>query len=160
MVPFQSRMIPLYKMTLGLHINNSLFGVAFPWLVDAFGIFLLRQFMLSVPTDLIEAARMDGAGELRIFWRIVLPLTRPALATVAIFTFLSTWEEFLWPLIVTDDDHARTLPVGLQSFSEQYSTNIHWQMAGSLLATLPLLIGFVVFQRQIIAGIATSGLKG
>lgn len=159
-VPFQSRMISLYQLTVGLGINNSLAGVIFPWVVDAFGIFLMRQYMLTLPDELIQAARIDGAGELRIFLTVMLPNAKPALATVAIFTFMGTWEEFLWPLIVTDDDTARTLPVGLASFSQLYSSSVQYQMAGAVLATLPMVIGFIFFQRQIIAGIATTGLKG
>ncbi|MEW6047476.1 MAG: carbohydrate ABC transporter permease [Bacillota bacterium] len=159
MVPFQVRMIPLYLMAMNLHIVNTLAGVAFPWLFDAFGIFLMRQFMRTIPTDLIEAARIDGASEPRIFFTIVLPLTRPALAALGIFTLVANWEEFLWPLIVTNSDASRTLPVGLQSFSDQYIANIHWQMAGATIAVAPLLIAFLIFQRQFIQGIALTGLK-
>lgn len=159
MVPFQVRMIPLYLMAMHLHIVNTLAGMAFPWLFDAFGIFLMRQFMRTIPTDLIEAARIDGASEPRIFFTIVLPLTRPALAALGIFTLVANWEEFLWPLIVTNSDASRTLPVGLQSFSDQYIANIHWQMAGATIAVAPLLIAFLIFQRQFIQGIALTGLK-
>lgn len=159
MVPFQVRMIPLYLMAIKLRLVNTLAGVSFPWLFDAFGIFLMRQFMRTIPTDLIEAARIDGASEPRIFFTIVLPLTRPALAALAIFTLVANWEEFLWPLIVTNSDASRTLPVGLQSFSDQYIANIHWQMAGATVAVAPLLVAFFVFQRQFIQGIALTGLK-
>lgn len=158
-VPFQSRMISLYALSLDLHISNTLMGVIFPWVVDAFGIFLMRQYMLTIPDELIHAARIDGASELRIFWSVVLPLTKPALATVAIFSFLGSWEEFLWPLIVTNDDTARTLPVGLQTFSSLYSAQVQYQMAGAVIATLPMIVAFMLFQRQIIAGIALTGLK-
>lgn len=158
-VPFQSRMISLYELSLDMNVDNTLLGVIFPWIVDAFGIFLMRQYMLTIPDELIHAARVDGASELRIFWSVVLPLTKPALATVAIFAFLGSWEEFLWPLIVTNDDSARTLPVGLQTFSSLYSSQIQYQMAGAVIATLPMIIAFALFQRQIIAGIAMSGLK-
>lgn len=159
MVPFQVRMIPLYLMAIKLRLVNTLAGVSFPWLFDAFGIFLMRQFMRTIPTDLIEAARIDGASEPRIFFTIVLPLTRPALAALAIFTLVANWEEFLWPLIVTNSDASRTLPVGLQSFSDQYIANIHWQMAGATVAVAPLLVAFFLFQRQFIQGIALTGLK-
>lgn len=159
MVPFQVRMIPLYLISIKLRLTDSLLGVAFPWLFDAFGIFLMRQFMQTIPSELIEAARIDGAGELRIFWRIVVPLTKPALAALGIFTLVGNWEEFLWPLIVTSSDATRTIPVGLQRFSEQYMSNIHWQMAGAVVAVAPLLIAFFFFQRQFIQGIALTGLK-
>lgn len=159
MVPFQVRMIPLYLLAIKLKVVDTLAGVSFPWLFDAFGIFLMRQFMRTIPTDLIEAARIDGASEPRIFFRIVLPLTRPALAALGIFTLVANWEEFLWPLIVTNSDASRTLPVGLQSFSDQYIANIHWQMAGATVAVAPLLVAFLLFQRQFIQGIALTGLK-
>ncbi len=159
MVPFQVRMIPLYLISIKLHLADTLLGVAFPWLFDAFGIFLMRQFIQTIPTELIEAARMDGASEPRIFWMVVLPLIRPALAALGIFTLVGNWEEFLWPLIVTSSDASRTIPVGLQRFSEQYMSNIHWQMAGATVAVAPLIVAFFFFQRQFIQGIALTGLK-
>lgn len=160
MIPFQVRMIPLYQMLIRLDWQDTLQGVMFPWLVDAFGIFLMRQFIRVIPNELLDAARMDGASELRVFWQIVLPLTRPALAALAIFTFLGNWEEFLWPLIVSSSDGSRTLPVGLQTFAEQYGTNTNYQMAGALIATVPVLILFFMLQKQFIEGIALSGMKG
>lgn len=159
MVPFQVRMIPLYLVSINLRLVDTLWGVAFPWLFDAFGIFLMRQFIQTIPTDLIEAARIDGAGELRIFWTVILPLIKPALAALGIFTLVGNWEEFLWPLIVTSSDASRTIPVGLQRFSEQYMSNIHWQMAGAVVAVAPLIIAFFFFQRQFIQGITLTGLK-
>lgn len=149
MIPFQT------QVAISLRLQDTLLGVMFPWLVGAFGIFLMRQFMLTIPSDLI-----DGASEARILWTIMLPLVRPALAALAIFPFLGAWEEFLWPLIITSSDASRTIPVGLQFFSEQYGTNIHWQMAGALIAALPMLAVFFLLQRQIIEGIALTGLKG
>lgn len=158
-VPFQTRMIALYQMTLGAHLNNTLLGVVLPFLMDAFAIFIVRQYILGIPDELIEAARIDGASEPGIFFRIIVPMASPALATVAILTFLNSWQEFLWPLIVTDNDAARTLPVGLQSFATQYATNTNLQMAGAVITTLPLIIVFLIFQRKIIDGMATAGLK-
>ncbi len=160
MVPFQVRMIPLYQMVVAFHWVDTLQAVIFPWLVDAFGIFLMRQFILTIPNELLDAARIDGASEFRIFWQIALPLTRPALSALAIFTFLGNWEEFLWPLIVSASDATRTLPVGLQSFSAEYGANTNWQMAGALVATLPVLLLFFVLQRQFIEGITLTGMKG
>ncbi|MDR5696018.1 MAG: carbohydrate ABC transporter permease [Armatimonadota bacterium] len=159
MVPFQVRMIPLYLMSIKFHLVDTIAGLSFPWLFDAFGIFLMRQFMQTIPTELIEAARIDGASELRIFWTILLPLVKPALAALGIFTLVGNWEEFLWPLIVTTSDASRTIPVGLQRFSEQYMSNIHWQMAAATVAVTPLIIAFLLFQRQFIQGIALTGLK-
>lgn len=160
MVPFQTRMIPLYKTAVALRLVDTRLGVMFPWLVDAFGIFLMRQFIATIPTELIEAARIDGASEPFIFLRVILPLSKQALSALAIFTLTANWEEFLWPLIVSTSDASRTLPVGLQSFAEQYGTNIHWQMAGSVIAVAPLLVVFLVLQRQFVEGIAMTGLKG
>lgn len=159
MVPFQVRMIPLYLMSVRFGLVDTLPGVIFPWLFDAFGIFLMRQFMQTIPNDLIEAARIDGAGELRIFWTVVLPLVRPALAALAIFVVVANWEEFLWPLIISSSDRSRTLPVGLHSFADQYMSYVHWQMAGALIAILPLIVAFFLFQRQFIQGIALTGMK-
>ena len=123
MVPFQVRMIT-YRISLRLGLNDKLLG-NLSWLVDAFGIFLLRQFMLTIPGELIEAARIDGTSEFGIFWRIVLPNCKQALSALAIFTFSWNWEEFLWPLIISSSNASRTIPIGLQSFAEQYGSNVH-----------------------------------
>jgi len=160
MVPFQVRMIPLYQMIIAFKWVDTLPAVMFPWLVDAFGIFLMRQFFLTIPSELMDAARIDGASELRIFLQVALPLTQSALSALTIFTFLGNWEEFLWPLIVSASNASRTLPVGLQSFSEQYGTNSHWQMAGALIATLPVLLLFFILQKQFVEGITLTGMKG
>jgi multiple sugar transport system permease protein len=160
MVPFQTRMIPLYRMMVSFRMIDTLGGVMFPWLVDAFGIFLMRQFISTIPNDLIEAARIDGASELYIFTNIVLPLSKQGLSALAIFALTANWEEFLWPLIVSTSDASRTLPVGLQNFAEQYGTNLHWQMAGSVVAIAPMIIIFLILQRQFIEGMPMTGLKG
>jgi multiple sugar transport system permease protein len=160
MVPLQVRMIPLYLITVRLGLTDTLFGIALPWLFDPFGIFLMRQFFVTIPTELIEAARIDGASEFRILWKVVAPLLRPAFSALGIFTLVVNWEEFLWPLIVTSRDDVRTLPVGLQVFSNQYMSNVHWQMAGAVVAAAPLLLTFLMFQREFIRGIALTGLKG
>lgn len=159
MIPFQVRMIPLYKMTADLKLLDTFTGVVLPWLVDAFGIFLMRQFMLTVPDEYIDAARIDGASEWQIFWRIILPQVRVALASLAIFTFTHMWEEYLWPLLVATSDRTRTLPVGLQYFSEQYGTNIHYQMAAATLGVAPMLIAFLLLQRQFVRGVTLTGLR-
>lgn len=159
MIPFQVRMIPLYRIATTFHLIDTYAGVIFPWLFDAMGIFLMRQFISGIPDELIEAARIDGASEGTILLRVVLPNTRPALSALAIFTFSWAWEEFLWPLLVSSSDATRTLPVGLQYFSEQYGLNIHWQMAGALLAVAPVLIVFLLMQRQFIEGITLTGMK-
>ncbi|WP_162991077.1 carbohydrate ABC transporter permease [Biomaibacter acetigenes] len=121
---------------------------------------MMNQFMLTIPKELIEAARIDGASEIGIFFKIVLPQMGSAISALAIFTFSWSWEEFLWPLIITNSDRVRTLPVGLQYFSEQYGVNIHWQMSGAFVAILPVLIMFFILQKQFVEGIALTGMKG
>ncbi|SMB97371.1 multiple sugar transport system permease protein [Thermanaeromonas toyohensis ToBE] len=159
MIPLQVRMIPLYRIAMNLHLIDTYTGVIFPWLFDALGIFLMRQFIASIPDELIDAARIDGASEGSILIRIVLPNIKPALSALAIFTFSWAWDEFLWPLLICSSDATRTLPVGLQYFSEQYGLNIHWQMAGALLAVAPVLVVFLFMQRQFIEGVTLTGMK-
>lgn len=159
MIPFQVRMIPLYRIAVAFHLVDTYMGVVFPWLFDAMGIFLMRQFIASIPDELIEAARIDGASEGTILLRVVLPNVKPALSALTIFTFSWAWEEFLWPLLVSSSDATRTLPVGLQYFSEQYGLNIHWQMAGAVIAVAPVLVVFLFMQRQFIEGITMTGIK-
>jgi multiple sugar transport system permease protein len=120
----------------------------------------MRQFMIGVPDDYIDAARIDGASEFGIFWRIVVPLSRPALITLAILTFVGNWDEFLWPLVVTTTDQYRTLPIGLAKFLEAYQNEWHFLMAGAVVAALPLVLLFLVMQRRFLEGMAgLSGLK-
>lgn len=140
---------------------NSYWGLIMPGIVSAFGIFLLRQFMMSIPDELLDAARIDGAGEFRIFWNVVLPLCVPALAANAIFTFQGAWEDFLWPLLITQGDPDKiTAPVGLALFVVQNKTDWNLLFAGSVIATLPMIIVFIIFQRHFVKGIAVTGLKG
>src|SRR5262249_958336 len=116
-------------------------------------------YFATIPVELEDAARMDGAGRMRIFWRLMLPLSRPALATVAMFSFLYAWNDFLWPLLVTNSDQLRTIQIGLQAFQRRYGTRGHYLMAGRVAATLPCLIMFMIFQRSLVRGIALTGLK-
>lgn len=140
---------------------NSYWGLIMPGIVSAFGIFLLRQFMMSIPDELLDAARIDGAGEFRIFWNVVLPLCIPALAANAIFTFQGAWEDFLWPLLITQGDPDKiTAPVGLALFVVQNKTDWNLLFAGSVIATLPMIIVFIIFQRHFVRGIAVTGIKG
>lgn len=140
---------------------NSYWGLIMPGIVSAFGIFLLRQFMMSIPDELLDAARIDGASEFRIFWNVVLPLCMPALAANAIFTFQGAWEDFLWPLLITQGDPDKiTAPVGLALFVVQNKTDWNLLFAGSVIATLPMIIVFIIFQRHFVKGIAVTGLKG
>jgi len=139
---------------------DSYWGLIMPGVVSAFGIFLLRQYMLSIPDQLLEAARIDGAGEFRIFWTVVLPLCTPALAANAIFTFQGAWEDFFWPLIIMSSPEKITAPVGLALFVVQNRTSWTLLFAGSVIATLPMIIVFIIFQRQFVQGISLTGVKG
>ncbi|MEV0616481.1 carbohydrate ABC transporter permease [Nonomuraea sp. NPDC050404] len=159
MVPVQVTMVPVYLLLNGLNLTGTLIGIALPGLVSGFGVFLFRQFMSTVPAEMIEAARIDGAGEARIFWRIVLPLSRPVMAVQIVLAFIGSWNSFLWPLIIADDERLYTLSVGLSLLNRQIATNPSLQMAGSTLMVVPILIVFIVFQRHIVRGFTLSGLK-
>jgi multiple sugar transport system permease protein len=139
---------------------DSYYGLILPGAVSAFGIFLLRQYMQSIPDDLLDAARIDGASEFRIFWKVVLPLCRPALAAMGIFTFTFAWEDFLWPLVIISNPDLYTAPLGLALFVTRNRTAWDMLMAGSVIATLPMVVVFLIFQRNFIRGISLSGLKG
>jgi multiple sugar transport system permease protein len=139
---------------------DSYWGLIIPQGISAFSIFLLRQYMKTIPDDLLDAARVDGASEFRIYAQIVMPLCRPALAALAIFTFQYQWDDFYWPLVVISSEQLRTLPVGLALFVVHNRTVWDLLMAGSVVATIPVLIVFLVFQRHFVKGIAMSGMKG
>jgi multiple sugar transport system permease protein len=130
-----------------------------PTLVDAFGVFLMRQYMLSIPSELIESARADGAGEIRIFFSIMLPLCKPALSALTIFTLVVSWESFLWPLLVSSTPDMYTLPLGLAQFAGRYVDRTDLQMAAATMTVLPLLIVFLFMQKRFIEGMATTGMK-
>jgi multiple sugar transport system permease protein len=160
MVPSVVTMVPLFVLSSNLGLVNSLAGLILPFLAQAFGVFLMRQFIVSIPNDLIEAARIDGASELRIYWQIILPLCRPALATLGILTFLASWNNFLWPLVAATTEDKYTLPVALALCSiGQNQTRYDLLLAGSVVIVLPVLIVFLVLQRHFVRGIATTGLK-
>ncbi len=174
MLPPQISLIPNYIIlkrmpffggndALGLHghgMLDSYWGLILPNVVSAFGIFLLRQYMQSIPDELLDAARVDGANEFQIFWKIVLPLCVPALAATAIFTFQGSWEDFLWPLIIINSEELFTAPLGLGLFVVQNQTSWTVLFAGSVISTLPMVLVFIFFQRKFIQGIALSGVKG
>jgi multiple sugar transport system permease protein len=161
MVPTEMLIIPWYILSVDFHWTDSYWGIMFPGAISAFGVFLMRQFMQTVPNELLDAGRIDGLGEFDLFWRVALPLVRPALAALCILTFLGNWNAFLWPLIVVQDPLMRTLPVGLSEFSYGEAGS-RWEliMTGASIATLPVLIVFAIFQRHIIRGVALTGLKG
>lgn len=160
MIPFEIRMVPLYVMVSSWHLTDTYLGLALPGLVGAFGIFLMRQFIASIPDDLMDAARIDGASEPGIFLRIILPLTKPALSALAIFTLVSNWEAFLWPLLIVNSEEMRTLPLGLALFAGRYLQRLDLQMAASVLTVLPMVIVFFVLQKRFVEGITMTGLKG
>jgi multiple sugar transport system permease protein len=160
MVPGMVTFVPQFVLVSNMHLANTYAGLVLPFLAGPFGVFLMRQFLLSIPDDLIEAARIDGAGEFRIFWRVVLPLCRPALATLGILTFLSSWNNFLWPLVVATTEDKYTLPVALALYSVgQNRIDFGLLLAGAVVVVLPVLIVFLVLQRHFLRGIATTGLK-
>ncbi|WP_246369962.1 carbohydrate ABC transporter permease [Saccharibacillus deserti] len=144
----------------GMGLMNSFWGIILPGASGTFAVFFMRQFFLALPSDMMEMARIEGCGEFRIFWRIYLPLTKPALATLGIFTFQAGWNSFLWPMIVLNDPDKATIQMGLQAFSFNFQTDYGPMMAGALIAILPILVLFLALQRYFIQGIAFSGIKG
>lgn len=160
MVPIQLLMIPTFIMFSRLGVINTLTAAIIPWLTSAFGIFLMRQFFLALPVELEDAARLDGCNRLQVFRRIVLPLAKPALATLAVFTLLGSWNDLIWPLIAISDESWYTIQLGLANFQGTRRTQWQLLMAGNVVATLPLLIGFVLAQRQFVQTMTFSGLKG
>ncbi len=160
MIPTEMLVIPWYVSAVQLNIANSYLAIALPGLISAFGVFLMRGFFESIPDELIDAGRIDGVSEFGLFWRIGLPLVKPALAALAIFTFLGNYNAFLWPLIIIQSAEMRTLPVGIALFSGETGGQWHLIMAASSLAVIPVLAVFAVFQRQIIEGVVLTGVKG
>lgn len=160
MIPFYVVVIPLYIVVFQLGWLNSLTALIVPGLVNAFGIFLMRQFMLGIPQELLDAARIDGASEPRLFVTIILPLVRPALAALAVFTFMSSWDSYIWPLLAVTSQDLLTLPLGLSAFKDEYVTIYNELMAVSLIALIPTFLLYAFFQRQFVEGITMSGIKG
>ena len=161
-VPGIVMLIPQFVLVANLGMVNTYWGLILPGMVGAFGVFLMRQFMLEIPDALLDAARLDGAGDFRIFFQIVLPLCKAPLATLAIFTFMGSWNGFVWPLIIAQDSSMYTLPVSLALFSAEsggHGTDFGLQMAGSFLIVIPVLVLFIAMQRHFIQGIAMTGVK-
>jgi len=159
MIPVQLTMIPTYLILSRMKLTNTLIGIAMPTLVSAFGIFLFRQFMSTLPSEIFEAAKLDGAGEWLIFLRVVIPMSMPIIAVQAVLTFIAGWNSFLWPLIIANDQNLYTLSVGLSLLNKQISANPSLEMAAATLMVLPILFVFMIFQRFIVQGFALSGLK-
>ena len=160
MVPGQITMIPVFLLLKKLGLLNSYAGLVLPGIASAFGIFFMRQFIVTLPNELLEAARIDGAGEFFTFNRIVLPLCKPALATLGILNFTGSWNNFLWPLIISTDESMYTLPVAVASLAGQYATEYGLQMAGSVIVIMPIVIFFMLAQQWFMEGIAMTGMKG
>ncbi|BAS59221.1 MULTISPECIES: carbohydrate ABC transporter permease [Leptolyngbya] len=160
LIPFQIVMIPLYVLAVNLELRNTYLGIIFPAIASAFGIFLLRQAFQGVPKELEEAARMDGCSELGIWWHVMIPSIRPALVTLAIFVFIGSWSDFLWPLLILDRPEFFTLPLGVSNLAGTFTLDWRLIAAGSVISILPILIFFLVMQRYIVPTEAGSGVKG
>jgi len=160
MIPGQVTLVPMYILVTRLGIKGSLYSVIFPPLAMVFGVFLMRQFMKTIPTELIEAAKIDGASELSIYWKIILPLSKPALATLGILVFMSVWNSFLWPLIILNKDYLFTLPVGLKNLQDKNLVDYGLLMSGASISAIPMFIVFLFFQKYFVKGLTLGSLKG
>ena len=159
-LPSQVAMLPLFLMMKEMHLVNTYWGVIIPGLASIFGIFLVRQYALAIPDEMLDAARVDGASEFRIFWSIVVPGIVPILATLAIWTFLATWNDFMWPLIVLSDESLYTLPVALANLSGEHVQDTELMMAGSVITVIPVMLVFLFLQRYYIQGVMAGSVKG
>jgi multiple sugar transport system permease protein len=159
MLPLEVTMVPLFLIVKELGWPNTYEGLIVPFVVDGFGVFLMRQYLKGIPNELIEAARIDGASELRIYWQIVMPLCKPALAALGVFTFREAWDMYIWPLIIVTKDSLRTLPLGISLFMSSFGTSWDQLMAVAAIGTLPMVLLFFFLQRSFIQGISISGLK-
>jgi multiple sugar transport system permease protein len=159
MIPFQVIMIPTYLIISKLHLINNLASIVIPSLVSAFGIYLCKQFIEGIPKDLIEAARMDGATEFRTYWSLIMPQITPVLSALGIFTFMAAWNNYLWPLIVLNDQNKMTVPLALVFFNSRHAVNYNVVMSAAVLIMIPVLIVFLIFQRQFIKGLTLTGSK-
>ncbi|MCK9366421.1 MAG: carbohydrate ABC transporter permease [Metallibacterium scheffleri] len=159
-IPTQVAMMPLFLLARELHIVNSYAGVILPSLASIFGIYLVRQYARAIPTEMLEAARIDGASEFRIFARVVLPLLKPIILTLTILTFLTAWNDFMWPLIVLTGSSHYTLPIALASLARQHNQDVEMLMAGSMVTVVPVLVLFLLLQRYYIQGLLLGSVKG
>ncbi|CAN1212703.1 carbohydrate ABC transporter permease [Tumidithrix helvetica PCC 7403] len=160
MIPFQITMIPLYVLAVQLNLKNTYAGLIFPYVVSTFGVFLLRQAFQGVPKELEEAACMDGCSSLGIWWHVMLPSNRPALTTLAVFTFVAMWGDFLWPLVIVDKPEFYTLPLGVANLASAFSEDWRLIAAGSVISILPIFVFFIFLQRYVIPTDAGAGVKG
>lgn len=160
MIPWVATIIPLYILTYKVKAIDTYFGLIIPGMADVFSIFLMRNFMMTIPTSLIEAARIDGAGEFYIFRKLILPLVKPIIAVVTINKFIASWNAFQWPLLVVNRDELRTLPIAIAKFSSQYYDAYNLKMAAATLAIIPVLVLYIAFQSYFVEGISLTGVKG
>ncbi len=158
-VPAQVTMLPLFLLLKTMGLVNTYIGAIIPGLASVFGIFLIRQFAAAIPDSLIEAARMDGASDFKVYRSVILPLCKPILLTLALFTFMGTWNDFMWPLIIMSDNANYTLPVAIANLRGEHLLDLELMMAGSVITILPVLILFLVFQRHYVRGIMVGGVK-
>jgi multiple sugar transport system permease protein len=160
MIPGMVLLVPLFLLVSRMGLINNFGGLILPGLVGAFGVFLMKQFIQTLPTELIDAARIDGAGEMGVYARVILPLSKPALAVLGIFSFMGAWNDFLWPLLITQSKVMRTLAVGLATLQQESMTDYGLLMAGSAFAAVPMIIVFFAFQKHFLKGLTIGGLKG
>jgi len=160
MLPLEVTMVPLFLIIRDFHWTNTYTGLIIPFLVDAFGVFLMRQYILGIPDDLIEAARIDGMSEIGIFFKVILPLAKPATIALAIFTFREAWDMYIWPLIIITQEELRPITVGVALFMSNYTTEWNQLLAVAVIAMIPMFIIFIVLQRYFVQGITLTGLKG
>ena len=159
MIPYQVTLIPLFLIFRYLGLLDTYLAMILPGMTSAFGIFMMRQFISNIPEDLLDSARIDGAREAGIFWRVVLPNIKPALSALAVFVFVGIWNDFIWPLVAISSDELKPIQVGLASFVQQHSASWHLVMAGATCALVPVILVFLVFQRQFVAGVVLTGMK-
>ena len=160
MVPFQLIMFPLFKICVDLQLKDTFMGIILPFSVGAFGVFLIKQFYITIPKELEESARIDGAGDLMIWAKIMFPLTKPALATLAIFTFVGSWSNFLWPLIILQSEEKFTLPLIVSSLMGVFSGDWHYLAAASVISIVPVIVFFLILQRYFLEGMIVGAIKG
>lgn len=160
MIPGQVTLVPMFIMAGNLGLKGSLLSVILPPLSMVFGVFMMRQFMKTIPTELMEAAKIDGASEWGTYWRVIIPLAKPAIATLAILTFMSVWNSFLWPLIVLNKDYLYTLPVGLKTLQDKNLVNYSLLMSGAAVSAIPMIVVFLSFQKYFVKGLTWGGVKG
>jgi multiple sugar transport system permease protein len=159
-VPAQVTMLPLFLMLRSMGLVNTYAGALVPWLASTLGIFLVRQYAVTIPDEILEAARIDGAGELRIFGQVVFPLLKPIVVTLAVLTFLGSWNDFMWPLIMLTDHRVQTLPVALAALSREHVQDVELMMAGAVITVLPVLLLFLALQRYYMRGLLVGSVKG